>query len=169
MCQTSDIIIALQKLVGRPTQAGRFHVSPSCYHLQSLHHNTTHYHTLQLLSTLEQMTKPPVLSMTRSSCPLLGHARAAPHLHTQFRTFTISRHASHSTERPTQHEKEDFYQYYLNIDRPDKNMSRILWPKQPVVMSPDLALLRTHEVMQTAWLTSSILLCGHTSAMLNGR
>lgn len=117
-------------------------VSPSCYHLRSLHHNTTHYHTLQLLSTLEQMTKPPVLSMTRFSCPLLGHARAASRLHTQFRTFTISRHASHSTEKPTQHEKEDFYQYYLNIDLPDKNMSRKLWPKQPIALSPDLALLQ---------------------------
>lgn len=68
--------------------------------------------------------------------------RVAITLHTQFRTFTISRHASHSTEKPTQHEEEDFYQYYLNIDRPEKDISRILWPKQPVALSPDLALLQ---------------------------
>ena len=82
-----------------------------------------------------------MLGVSRMSRPLLWQMYAIARLHTQSRTFTISRYELRSTQKSTQHEKDDFYEYYLNYKLRDQDLSRILWPKQPVTPNPDLTLL----------------------------
>jgi len=79
--------------------------------------------------------------MIGMSRPLLRQALEVPHLHTRSRAFTISRIPSISTKKSTQHEKEDFYQYYFNYKLHNQDLGRKLWPKQPVAPNPDLTLL----------------------------
>ena len=87
-------------------------------------------HTPTFLN-FESMARSPVLGMSRLLRPVLGQACAVSRLHTQSRTFMISRDASPSPspKESTQHEKEDFYQYYLNYYKiHEQDLGRKLWP-----------------------------------------